>query len=164
MNAIWKRTSVRIYEDREVEADKIEKLLRAAMAAPSAGNQQPWEFFVVTNRNKLEELSKCSPYTGCAKNAPVAIVNCYKADALHPNFSKIDLSACSENILLEAVELGLGAVWLGIAPELQWMETAKRILDIPDNLEVFSIIPCGYPTKEAIQQDRFDETRIHYIR
>lgn len=164
MNAIFKRTSVRNYEDRKVEDEKVELLMKAAMAAPSAGNQQPWEFYVVTDKNKLKELSKCSPYAGCAENAPMAIVNCYRKNIKMPEYAEIDMSACTENILLEAETLGLGAVWLGIAPLTDRMEKVRKILSIPEHLTVFSIIPCGYPTRQAIQQERFDQERVHYVK
>ncbi|WP_099468617.1 nitroreductase family protein [Konateibacter massiliensis] len=164
MSAIFTRTSVRSYEDKEVEAEKVEQLLRAAMAAPSAGNQQPWEFYVVTDKSKLEKLSKCSMYAGCAKDAPLAIVNCYRKEIKMPEYAEIDLSASTQNLLLEATELGLGAVWLGIAPHKGRMEAVREILEIPEELEVFAVIPCGYPQKTAKQQDRYEEARIHYVK
>jgi nitroreductase len=163
MNSIFHRTSVRNYLDKPVEQEKIIKMLKAAMAAPSAGNQQPWEYYVITGENKLEQLSQSSPYAGCTKKAPFAFVPCYKKDIKFPEYAQIDLSASVENLLLEADELGLGAVWLGIAPVAERMEYVKNILEIPENLEVFAIIPCGYPVKENLQQNRYDETRIHYI-
>lgn len=137
MNEIFHRTSIRKYQDKPVEDEKIEKMLQAAMAAPSAGNQQPWEFYVVKNKSTLEKLSQTSPYAGCA--------------------------ASVENLLLEADSLGLGAVWLGIAPLKERMEAVRTILNIPENLDVFAIIPCGYPEAVHAQQNRFDEQRIHYV-
>lgn len=162
MSSIFKRTSIRKYKSKEVETDKIEQLLRAAMAAPSAGNQQPWEFYVIKNPNTLEALSQCSPYAGCTKDAPLAIVNCYRKDIRMPDYADIDMSACTENILLEVTELGLGAVWLGIAPLQDRMQTVREIVGIPDHLEPFAIIPIGYPEKEMPQQDRYDENRVHF--
>ena len=116
MNSIFHRTSIRTYQDKKVEAEKTEKMLQAAMAAPSAGNQQPWEYYVVTNADKLKELAQTSPYAGCTANAPMAFVACYRKECRMPEYAPIDLSASVENLLLEADELGLGAVWLGIAP------------------------------------------------
>ena len=93
MNEIFKRASIRRFEDRAVEEEKITMILKAAMAAPSAGNQQPWEFFVVTDREKIKELSKCSPYSRCAAKAPVVLVPCMKTEGLRlPEMALVDLS------------------------------------------------------------------------
>ena len=165
MNEIFDRVSVRRYADRPVEPEKEERLLRAAMAAPSAGNQQPWEFYVVTNRDTLERLSSCSPYAGCLKEAPLGVVVCCRGDCLMPEYAQIDCSAAVENLLLEAVSLGLGAVWLGIAPLRERMEAAREILDLPDNRYAFAFVACGYPEgEEEPQEDRYDPTRIHFVR
>lgn len=116
MNSIFHRVSIRKFQDKPVEPEKIETLLRAAMAAPSARNQQPWEFYVVTNKDLIQKLSTVSPYAGCAKDAPVLIVSAYREDAISPAYAQIDLSIANENIWLEADALSLGGVWLGIAP------------------------------------------------
>ncbi len=164
MNSIFKRTSVRNYKADKVEDEKIEQLLKAAMAAPSAANQQPWEFYVVKDKAVLEQLSGTSPYAGCTKNAPLAIVPCYRKDGLvFGEYAEIDMSICCENILLEATELGLGSVWLGIAPDAERMRAVEEVLNIPDHLEAFAILPVGYPETETKQQDRYDAKRIHYI-
>lgn len=164
MNAIFQRISVRKYQPRPVEPEKIEQILRAAMAAPSAGNQQPWEFYVVRNPSVIQELSQCSPYAGCAANAPVVIVPCLKTDGLRfPELGEIDLAIAAENILLEITELGLGGVWLAVAPIQDRMEKANAALGIGDRLSAFALIPVGYPAEERPQQDRFDANRIHCI-
>lgn len=164
MNPIFKRVSVRSFQDRAVEAEKIELLLRAGFAAPSAVNQQPWEFYVVTNKTTLQELSECSPYAICTKNAPMAIVPCYRTvDLTSPMHAEIDMGACCENILLEAVALDLGAVWLGVAPVTERMELVSRILQLPQGLTPFSILPCGYALRERPQKDRYDPARVHHI-
>lgn len=163
MKEIFHRTSVRKYLDKQVEKEKIELLLKAGMAAPSAGNQQPWEFYVVEDQEVLEKLSQTSPYAGCVKKAPLGIVACYRKNCKMPEYAEIDMSASVENILLEADSLGLGAVWLGIAPLKERMKAVKEVLSIPDTLEAFAIISCGYPKETKTQQDRFDTNRIHYI-
>ncbi len=164
MNEIFHRTSVRNYKQDKVEQEKIEKILKAAMAAPSAGNQQPWEYYVVSDIKALKKLSETSPYAGCVKSAPMAFVACYRSDCDMPEYAQIDLSASVENMLLEADHQGLGAVWLGIAPLEDRMNKVKQVLGITDILEPFAIIPCGYPEYIAIQQDRFDQNKIHFIK
>ena len=163
MKEIFERVSIRKYTDRTVEDEKILAILRAAMAAPSAGNQQPWEFYVVRDRNKLEELSRVSPYAGCAKAAPVAIVSAYREKLWAPAYAQIDMSIAMENLWLACGEQGLGGVWLGIAPVEDRMRAVEEILGIPEGLRAFSIFPLGYPAEERKQQDRFDESRIHFI-
>lgn len=164
MKEIFHRTSIRKYKDKPVEEEKIEMMLKAAMAAPSAKNQQPWEFYVVTNKEKLVELSGTSPYAGFVKDAPLVFVACYRTHCDIPQYAQIDMSASVENILLEADSLGLGAVWIGIAPIEERMEAVRKALEIPDSLQAFAIISCGYPEKVENQKDRFEKERIHYIR
>ena len=163
MKEIFERVSIRKYTDRAVEDEKILAILRAAMAAPSAGNQQPWEFYVVRDRNKLEELSRVSPYAGCAKAAPVAIVSAYREKLWAPAYAQIDMSIAMENLWLACGEQGLGGVWLGIAPVEERMRAVEAIVGIPEGLRAFAVFPLGYPAEERKQHDRFDESRIHYV-
>ena len=165
MNAIFSRQSVRKFEERAVEEEKIEKILRAAMAAPSAKNQQPWEFFVVTDRKVLQALSETTPYSMCVKNAPAAFVLTSRRDGLIvPEFRDIDMAIATENILLEIEALGLGAVMIGVAPIPASMEKTAAILHLPDTLIPFTIVPFGYSAKRRAAQDRYDPTRVHWIR
>jgi len=163
MKSIFHRTSIRAYDSRDVEPEKITMLLKAAMAAPSAGNQQPWEFYVVKDPEKKALLSTCSPYSGCAKNAPVIIVPCCRKEATFPENITMDLSAATENILLAADAQGLGSVWLGIAPVEDRMKAVAQVLSLPDNLIPFALLPVGYPQMVRPQQDRYDESRIHHV-
>ena len=163
MNSIFTRVSIRKYQDRPVENEKTEAILRAAMQAPSAANQQPWEFYVVTNREKLAALSEVHPYAGMTKDAPIAIVAAYRTGCRLPEYAQIDLSIAMENLWLETASQGLGGVWLGIAPLEGRMQAVEEILSIPDTMRAFAIFPFGYPAEERKQQDRFDETRIHYV-
>ena len=164
MDSIFHRVSIRKYTDQKVEEEKIMQMMKAAMAAPSACNQQPWEFYVVTDSEKIKELSQASPYTGCAKGAPLVFVPCYRETGVAPGYYHIDMSVAVENLLLEADHLGLGAVWMGIAPVEERMEKVREILEIPEELFAFAIVPCGYPAEEHPQQDRFDAKRIHWVR
>ena len=164
MNEIFKRVSIRKYEDKPVEQEKIEKVLRAAMAAPSAGNQQPWEFYVVTNKDTIKALLECSPYSGCAAAAPVVLVPCYRTEGLiFPALAQIDMANATENALLEITSLDLGGVWLAVTPDEDRVEKVAKVLDLPANLVPFALVPFGYPAEERPQQDRYDEARIHCI-
>ncbi len=164
MSNIYERVSIRKYEDRPVEEEKILQILKAAMQAPSATNQQPWEFYVVTDKEKLTQLSEASPYASMTKDAPVAIVSAYRKDCKVPEFAQIDMSIAMENLWLETSDQGLGGVWLGIAPNEERMKRVEEILDIPEGLRAFAIFPLGYPAETKKQQDRFEEDRIHYFR
>ena len=163
MKEIFERVSVRRYEDRPVEPEKIEALLRAAMAAPSAGNQQPWEFYVVRDREMLEKLAGVTPYSGCAGRAPAAIVSAYREKLWAPSYAQIDLSIAMENLWLACGEQGLGGVWLGIAPQEDRMRAVEEIVGIPAGQRAFAIFPLGYPAEKRKQQDRWDPARIHWI-
>lgn len=164
MNEIFKRVSIRSFEERAVEEEKITQILRAAMQAPSAGNQQPWEFFVVRDKEKIKALSKISQYAACAENAPLVIVPCYRTDGLRwKETVEIDLACAVENMLLEITALGLGGVWLCAAPLEDRMTRAEAVLGETEGLRAFAVIPVGYAAQQRQQQNRFDEKRIHFI-
>lgn len=162
MKEIFERVSIRRYTEQPVEEDKILAILRAAMAAPSAGNQQPWEFYVIRDRATLDALSHVTPYSGCTKRATVAIVSAYREKLWAPAYAQIDMSIAMENLWLACGEHGLGGVWLGIAPVEDRMKAVEQIVGIPEGQRAFAIFPLGYPAESRKQQDRFDESRIHY--
>lgn len=165
MDAIKMRRSVRTYQDRPVEQEKIEKLLRAAMQAPSAGNQQASEFLVVQQPAALAGLAEMSPYAKLLAKAPLAIV--LLGNTARMKFAENweqDLGAAAENLLLEAVEQGLGAVWLGVHPIAERVQAVRRQFALPENLQPFAVVAVGYP-KEANANhfaDRWDAARVHY--
>ena len=165
MEAIFTRSSVRKFEERPVEPEKIEKILRAAMAAPSAKNQQPWEFFVVTAKDTLFTLSKATPYAMCVKNAPAAFVLAARRDDLiAPQFRDIDMAIATENMMLEVEALGLGAVMIGVAPIPENMERVRTAIHLSETLDPFTILPFGYPAKRRPPEDRYDPSRVHWIK
>lgn len=165
MSSLFHRTSIRQYLEKKVEKEKIEYILHAAMAAPSAGNQQPWEYYVVEDKQVLEKLSKCSPYATCVKQAPLAFVACYRKEKLKfQEYAHIDMSASVENLLLAIDEQGLGGVWLGIAPIEERMKAVEEVLHMPSGLRAFAVIPCGYPVSIKPQQNRYESSRVHYIK
>ena len=134
MENIFHRVSIRKYEDKPVEKEKLLQILKAGMQAPSACNQQPWEFYVVTDKEKILELSKATPYSGCAAGAPVVIVPVYRKEGLPvQDMAQIDMSIAQENIWLETDALGLGGVWIGIAPFEDRMALIHDILKLPEN-------------------------------
>lgn len=164
MNELFNRVSVRDYMPAKVEKDKVDRMLEAGMHAPSARNQQPWEFIVVDDREYLDALSKVSPYAGPVARAPLAIVVLGNRDLMTvPQMWEQDLGACTENILLSATCLGLGAVWIGIAPVRERMNAIADLFDLTENLMPFCIIAVGYPKdRPAPHTDRFKPERIHH--
>ncbi len=163
MDSIFHRVSIRRYTSKRVEDEKVTLLLKAAMQAPSARNQQAWEFFVVRGKENLEKLSKCSPYASSVKGADVAIIPCYKKESPASLYIIDDMGAATENILLEADELGLGAVWMGIAHVAERISNVREVINLDSSLVPFAIVSIGYPAEEKKQQDRFDLKKVHYI-
>ncbi len=166
MNSIFTRRSIRAFEDKAVEAEKIEKILRAAMQAPSAANGQPWKFIVVQGDENLLQLSKYNPYAASIQGAAFAVVVlCDNSKLVLPDMWQQDLSAVTQNILLQATELGLGSVWYGTAPDKRKMDYISELYNLDSSISPFSVVGIGYPKKaDAIKfVDRFDETRIRYV-
>lgn len=164
--ALLKRKSVRKFTNEIISEQIIKELLHAAMSAPSACNKQPWEFYVVTNSEKLEELSKASRFA--KYKAPLAIVVCGNLDrALPQQYSSYwiqDCSAATENILLRATDLGLGAVWCGAHPQKRVEEKIRECLNLNEQEIPLNIIFIGYPAQASSYGDKYDENRIHYIK
>lgn len=164
MNNIFNRVSIRKFKDKDIEQEKIDLLMKAAMAAPSAGNQQPWEFYIIKNKDIIKRLSKASKYAKCLENAPIAIVPVYRTQGLKfKEYAHIDMSIACENLWLEATELGLGCVWLGIAPLQDRMDIVNDIISLDDNYQAFALMAIGYPNESKKQQDRYDANRVHYL-
>ena len=156
------RRSIRQYDKKPIEKETIEKLLRAAMQAPSAANQQPWEFLVVENQETLQKLSSAHTYATPMKNAALAIIVLAKEEGLlFPQYWQQDLAAATQNILLAAVEFGLGAVWMGVAPEEDRMAYIKELFQLPQGVKAFAMLALGYSSGNTFK-DRFDADRIHY--
>lgn len=164
MNAIFTRTSVRVFEDRAIEPEKIELLLKAGFSAPSALNERPWEFYVVTNKDKLAELSTTSQYAKAVAKAPAAIVVCYNTSTLKTlDFVDINCAIAAENIWLELEELGLGGVFMAVRPFEDRIEAVKKVLAMPEEVVPFGIMPFGYPKAKRAPKDRFNPDRVHYV-
>jgi nitroreductase len=161
---IYKRRSIRQYQNKPVEKDKLEPLLRAAMAAPSAMNIKPWEFVVVTEPETMDEIRSSLMFG--KHNAPAAIVVCGNTSFFkHPMASRFwvqDCSAATENILLAAVGLGLGTVWLGVHPIHNFSKRISNILHLPKNVKPLNVIYVGYPAEEKPPRTQYDPDRVHW--
>lgn len=165
LDNILARTSIRSYQDRPVEQDKIEKLLRAGMAAPSAVDKRPWHFIVVTDKEVLNGLAQANPNAGMAARAPLAIVVCgdkTKALTRVPDYWVQDASAATQNILLAAQGMGLGAVWTGTYPVTDRVEKVAAALNLLEHIVPFCTIVIGYPEKYQAPKDKWDEGNISY--
>ena len=156
LEAIHTRRSIRKFLAKPVPGEMIETILRAAMAAPSAGNQQPWHYIVITDRAKLDAIPAFHPYSKMVLQAPVAILACGDPDGKKwPTFWDQDLSAATQNMLLAARDLGLGTVWVGIYPEKDRMEGFRKLFAIPENIMPFSLVPIGWPDANFERLERF---------
>lgn len=163
MNAIFKRRSIRKYTEQEVSDDLIKKLLEAAMCAPSAGNERPWQFIVIKDKERLAKLSDVSPYAKMTKDASAAIIVCSDLSLeKFPGYWVQDCSAATQNILLEVTDNDLGAVWLGVYPMQDRVDYVKNLFNLPENIIPFSVIPVGYPAQLPEAPDRYDESRVHH--
>jgi nitroreductase len=166
IEAILGRRSIRKYEDRVVEPEKIDTLVRAGLAAPSAGNQQSWRFVVVTDRAQLDRLSVATPYSGMLAHAPLAIVVCGDTTSVkYPEpYWVEDCSAAMQNILVAARALGLGACWLGYHPREDRKEEARRILGLPEGVDTLGVASIGYPAEERSPSGREIADYVRYDR
>lgn len=163
MEEIMNRRSIRRYLDRPVEADKLERILRAGMQAPSGKNEMPWEFIVVTDPELRLAISQMSEFAGMCRYASVVIVTLANLEKLADGGAWWiqDMSACTQNILLQAVREGLGACWCGFYPIQERIEKMRALYGLPESVIPFSLIPMGYSERENRFIDRFDSSRIH---
>lgn len=162
LDAIHSRRSIRKYTGTPVADDMIETILRAGMAAPSAGNQQPWHFVVVTDRARLDAIPAFHPYSKMVTQAPAAILVCGDPEGRKwPTFWVQDVSAATQNMLLAARDLGLGTVWVGIYPEQDRMDGFRRLFGLPAHIVPFALVPLGWPAAPFETLDRFRPELVH---
>ena len=164
MKIIDERRSVRKYTDKKIEAEKIDRMLRAAMQAPSATNQQPWEFLVIDDKETIVKLADFSQYAKMLPGAPLAMVILEKQGMRAPRFTEQDLGACVQNLMLQAVEDGLGTVWMGVGKGSERETFLTEMFNLPETVKPFAVLAIGYPADENANRfvDRYDETRVHY--
>ena len=162
---VLSRRSIRKYTAEPVGDEVVERLLRAAMAAPSAGNQQPWRFVVLRDREVMRAITGFHPYARMLPSAPVAVLVCGDPTSVKwPQMWEQDCSAATENLLVEAELLGLGAVWLGVHPLTERVEGIRALLGIPETVVPFALVPIGHPAESKAPADRFDPARVHHER
>jgi nitroreductase len=162
---IMTRTSIRQYKDQPVEQEKIDIMLKAAMAAPTAVNLQPWHFIVITDKKTIGLLSGKQP-----TNAPLLIAMCGDTDKTTmpdgkmklPDFWVQDVSAATENLLLAAHALGLGAVWTGVYPAMERVAEVANVLNCPQNIVPVAVVRVGYPDEAPEPKNKFKEENISY--
>ena len=163
MNAIFSRRSIRKYTSEAVADEVIKKLLEAGMSAPSAGNQKPWQFVVVKNEKMLAKLADASPYAKMVKDANLAILVCGDREfEKYPGFWVQDCAAATENILIEAEDQRLGAVWIGIYPVEERVAYLQNVLQLPGQIIPFALIPIGHPAETKVTPSRYEASRVHY--
>jgi nitroreductase len=156
------RRSIRAYSEQEVEEAAVERVLRAAMAAPSAGNQQPWQFIVIRDRAKREAIPAIHPYARMVLQAPVAILVCGDPDGKkYPQYWQQDCSAATQNLLLAARDEGLGTVWCGVYPDQARIDGFRKLCAIPDHVLPFALVPLGWPGIGFQAVERFNPAVIH---
>jgi nitroreductase len=163
-SVIHNRKSVRSFTGERVSSDALEKIIKAGMAAPTAVNMQPWAFIVVTDRKTLDDLAAGLPYAKMLDMAGAAIIVCVipeKAYEKSPELAVIDGTCASENILLAAEALGLGAVWTAAYPYKDRMVVARKALNIPQNIIPLNVIPVGHPTGTDKPKDKYNPENIH---
>lgn len=157
---IMKRRSIRTYTDAPVSDEQVDHMLRAAMAAPSADDIRPWGFVVVRDAGRRTELAAVHPWSAMCIGAPLVV-----AVLGYPEVSDHwveDCSAATENLLLAAASLDLGAVWVAVYPHPVPEDKVRRILGIPDQFRVLCLVPIGHPIEPKAARTRYQADRVHY--
>lgn len=160
IDVIFARRSIRKYIDRPVSQEDLRRLLEAAMAAPSSRDRKPWEFVAVTGRETLDRLAEAHPHGKMLAGAGAAVAVCGRPD-ISPDYWVQDCSAATENLLVAAAALGLGAVWLGVHPREDRTAAVRQVLGIPEEIPVLSLVSIGHPAEEKEPRTQYDETRVH---
>jgi nitroreductase len=162
MEAIFTRRSIRKYTAEPIPASIIHDLIEAAVSAPSAGNEEPWQFILLTKRDILNEIPLFHPHASFVKDAQQAILVCGDLSReIFEGYWMIDCSAATQNLLLAAHAKGLGACWVGIYPRQERIKKLKELLQVPDHIIPFALVSLGFPAEEKQREDRYDEERVH---
>lgn len=161
LDAIFTRRSIRRYTNQTIPEEILQQLLQVGMFAPSANNTQPWHIVVLTDRDKLNRLAAALPYGKMLAQAPLGFVVC--ADThLDELYWVQDCAAATQNILLAAHALGLGAVWIAVYPREERIKPVTELLALPKGVTPMCTIAMGYPAVTAPKANRYQESRVHY--
>ena len=161
LEAIRTRRSIRKYLDRRVPEELVQTLLAAAMQAPSARNQQPWQFVVIDDVAMLARIPEFMPNAAMAAEAPLAILVCGDISLeKSPGYWMVDCAAAVENMLLAAHALGLGAVWCGVYPREARMDGLRQLVGLPKNVIAHSLVVLGYAAEQVSAEDRYRPERV----
>jgi len=162
IEAIMTRRSIRKYADKPISDDQMKQVLTAAMAAPTAANQQAWEFVVITDRKILDAIPDVHPYSRMLLEAPAAVLVCGNLETeTREGYYPQDCAAATQNILLAAHALGLGTVWLGVHPREERVTGVRKLLGIPDHVVPVALVAIGHPAESHPRIDRYDEKKVH---
>jgi nitroreductase len=165
LDAIMTRRSIRKYTDQPVSETQVQSLLSAAMAAPSAGNQQPWQFVLVRDKLRLQDIARIHPHAAMAPKAALGVLVCGDTRVeKYPGYWVIDCAAAVQNLLLAAHDLGLGAVWTGVHPMQERVEAFTKLFSLPAGVIPHSFVPVGHPAEEKKGEDRYRPERVHLER
>lgn len=163
LEAIKTRRSIRAYTEDEISDEDINIILDSAMMAPSAGNERPWHFIVIKDRDILKKIKDINPYAKMADSAKAAIAVCADLSLQkYEGFWVQDCSAATQNLLLSAHSLGIGSLWTGVYPIEERVEGFKKLLNLPDNVVTLSLCLLGYPKKAPQSVSRFEKDKVHY--
>jgi len=165
IKAIENRRSIRkFHPDKPVTKEQLKQLLTAAMLAPSARNTRPWEFIAVTKRETLDKIAQIHPYAQMCKTATAAIivVGLPQDDTLVGYFTQ-DCGAATQNILLEAVDMGLGTCWCGVYPREERIKPFAELFEIKEPKLPFCIIAVGYPDESPTQKGFYEDSKVTFV-
>jgi nitroreductase len=162
---IEKRRSVRKFQAGvPVTKEQLNRLLEAAMMAPSACNSRPWEFIAVTKREILDEIARIHPYAKMCETASAAIIIvAIPQEKMPEGYFPQDCGAATQNILLEAVSMGLGTCWCGVYPKEERIAPFRQLFNIQEQKNTFNVIAIGTPAESPVQRGRIEETKVTYI-
>lgn len=162
IDCILNRRSIRKYKDEPITKEQVNTLFKAAMYAPTARNMQPWHFVYTCDKAQLIKLSEIHPYGKMLRNASLAVLTCGDLEIdKTESYLVQNCSAATQNILLAAHALGLGAVWLGVHPREERMKPIAEYFELPKNILPISLISIGYPAEEPKFPERYDLNKIH---